>query len=703
MKKTLFLGLVLLIHICSQAQAPQKVNYQAVARDATGVVLQNTPLKARYTVRDGSATGTIVYQETHSALTTNQFGLFTVAIGSGIINSGSFSSIAWGSGDKYLQVEIDINSTGSFTDLGAAQLLSVPYALYAGNSPAGATGATGAQGATGNTGLNGNTGATGATGATGPQGIAGITGLTGATGSGGGATGATGPTGATGAGGGATGPTGATGNTGLNGNTGATGAANASGTLNYIAKFTPNGTSLGNSQIFDNGVNVGIGITAPKARLHVADSAVVFTGPPTIPTNTNFAPPVSGAGTRMMWYPQKAAFRVGAVSGTEWNKDSVGSFSLAVGENTKAKGESSVALGYGTNASNDVATALGDQTQANGYASTAMGSASIANGDYSIATGLETKARGMYSLTAGYNTVAKAEVAATMGYFTQANGYASLVIGRHNDTIVPFQTMIQPTTPLFIIGNGTFSNPKNAMVVRYDGNVGIGTNTPTARVHIQDLNSTNTGLLIEKALDGSAAYFSANTTAGTSAVAVDNNGNGNSFTSINSANGIAGFFQNSSLSSNLPALAVSNRGTGSAITTSGGNVIIEAGNVGIETTTPNSSLQINGTFASKSGNSASSITTAGNGVALDNSYFIELNAVVANARFKLPAANTCGGRMYMLFNASGNAAIIESAGGTFFGGNGTSGTTTFNMPAVSVGRFVHAVSDGNNWLWGIYQ
>jgi hypothetical protein len=37
-----------------------------------------------------------------------------------------------------------------------------------------------------------------------------------------------------------------------------------SGTTNFIPKFTPNGTTLGNSQIFDNGTNVGIGTTNPK-------------------------------------------------------------------------------------------------------------------------------------------------------------------------------------------------------------------------------------------------------------------------------------------------------------------------------------------------------------------------------------------------------------------------------------------------------
>ena len=44
-----------------------------------------------------------------------------------------------------------------------------------------------------------------------------------------------------------------------------------SGTTNYVPKFTASGT-IGNSQIFDNGTNVGIGLTSPLAKLHVQGS-----------------------------------------------------------------------------------------------------------------------------------------------------------------------------------------------------------------------------------------------------------------------------------------------------------------------------------------------------------------------------------------------------------------------------------------------
>lgn len=51
--------------------------------------------------------------------------------------------------------------------------------------------------------------------------------------------------------------------------------ANASGTTNYISKFTGS-TTLGNSQIYDNGTNVGIGTATPIYNLEV--SSVGYTG-----------------------------------------------------------------------------------------------------------------------------------------------------------------------------------------------------------------------------------------------------------------------------------------------------------------------------------------------------------------------------------------------------------------------------------------
>jgi hypothetical protein len=274
MKKILLsLMPTVLVALTVWAQAPQQMNYQAVVRGISGnPVANSTPVKLRFTIHDGSAGGSSVFTETINT-TANQFGLVNVQIGS-VANLGT---VNWGSGTKFLQVETDVNNAGSFTDMGTSQLLSVPYALYAANSPAGATGPAGPQGPAGAAGLNGAdgaqgpqgaTGAQGAIGATGAQGIQGVAGAIGATGAQGptgigvaGPTGAQGPQGATGAAG-AQGPTGI-GVAGPAGATGATGAPGPTGTGG--GQWTTNGVNIHNS----NTGNVGIGLTAPTSKLDV--------------------------------------------------------------------------------------------------------------------------------------------------------------------------------------------------------------------------------------------------------------------------------------------------------------------------------------------------------------------------------------------------------------------------------------------------
>ncbi|MFM2305805.1 MAG: hypothetical protein RLZZ367_474, partial [Bacteroidota bacterium] len=115
------------------AQVPQKINYQTVVRSsATGnPVAANTPVVLRFTIHDDNALGATVYTETTGTLTTNQFGLINTALGL----SANLSSVDWSTGTKWLQVEADINNTGTFADMGTSQLNAVPYALYAANAP----------------------------------------------------------------------------------------------------------------------------------------------------------------------------------------------------------------------------------------------------------------------------------------------------------------------------------------------------------------------------------------------------------------------------------------------------------------------------------------------------------------------------------------------------------------------------------------
>jgi hypothetical protein len=175
--------IMIIVSLNAYAQAPQSFSYQAVARNTSNALLSNQNIHIRFTVHNISANGTLVYQETQST-TTNQFGLFTLNVGTGSASIGNFSTINWANGAKYLQVEYDPTGGNNFVDMGATQLLSVPYALYA-NSAAnggGQIGATGATGATGAQGIAGTNGSNGATGATGAQGLRGNTGATGANG-----------------------------------------------------------------------------------------------------------------------------------------------------------------------------------------------------------------------------------------------------------------------------------------------------------------------------------------------------------------------------------------------------------------------------------------------------------------------------------------------------------------------------------------
>lgn len=126
---------VLLSINLSYSQAPEAFKYQSIARDLAGEVLPNSPIGIRISVRDLAPNGTVVFQETH-AITTNDFGLFTISVGNGTAVINSLGAIDWANGAKYMQVEADLTGGTSYQGFGTSQLLSVPYALYANSSGA---------------------------------------------------------------------------------------------------------------------------------------------------------------------------------------------------------------------------------------------------------------------------------------------------------------------------------------------------------------------------------------------------------------------------------------------------------------------------------------------------------------------------------------------------------------------------------------
>jgi hypothetical protein len=387
----------------ANAQAPEKMSYQAVIRDAGENLLVNKAIKVRISVLSGSATGSIVYSETHS-VSTNENGLVTLSIGSGTVISGTFSSINWASGIYFIKTETDPTGGTNYSISGTSQLLSVPFAFYAKNSGGDGFWKTGANGIyhnTGNVGIGTNN----------PSSALHVSGEE------------------------------------LIDNNGKIFLGNNriffedEGSissfddyhkilfrrsenileLNEFGKivFSP-GTmtdTLKNKMVLMPDGKIGIGTATPTALLHVngngtGEGNVLFTGfkKGVDPGD----PPASGSGTRMMWYPDKAAFRAGIVYNTNWDKDSIGYYSVGMGWGTLAKG--------------DYSTALGLATKATGVASFTNGNSTAASGGSSTAMGQNSKASGYISMAAGMYTVASGSISTALGSYSNASGDYSFAI-----------------------------------------------------------------------------------------------------------------------------------------------------------------------------------------------------------------------------------------------------------------------------------
>jgi uncharacterized protein (TIGR02145 family) len=111
------------------AQIPQKMSYQAIIRGSNNDLLSNQAVGMKISILKGSVDGEVVYTETQTTMT-NDNGLISIEIGGG----QGFSTIDWGNGTYYIKTETDPNGGSNYTIEGVSQLLSVPYALYAGTT-----------------------------------------------------------------------------------------------------------------------------------------------------------------------------------------------------------------------------------------------------------------------------------------------------------------------------------------------------------------------------------------------------------------------------------------------------------------------------------------------------------------------------------------------------------------------------------------
>ena len=160
----------------------------------------------------------------------------------------------------------------------------------------------------------------------------------------------------------------------------------------------------------------------------------------------------------------------------------VGSYSFGAGYECQAYGDSSIAIGYGN--------------QAYGTTSIALGYQCYSYGGSALASGYGAQTSGMAATSLGIQTSANGDFSSAIGEAGIAQGKSQFVIGRYN---IPQGSNwnYAETDNVFIVGNGTSGSPSNALTVNWngdmwiagnlvapDGKIGIGVSAPAANLDV---------------------------------------------------------------------------------------------------------------------------------------------------------------------------------------------------------------------------
>lgn len=312
-----------------------------------------------------------------------------------------------------------------------------------------------------------------------------------------------------------------------------TGNTTSSGTTNYVSKFI-NPNTLGNSNIFDNGVNVGIGTTAPSAQLEVYGrisqrglgtntfvgyrvgvNDITTDGRNTAFGYNSFVNNITGNNNVSFGFISLEKNTTGA------SNVAIGAYSLRLNET----GSSNVSIGLGSmerNISGGVNVSIGSYTMRNnisGYSNVGIGPSVLSNnisgsnnlgmmnqalknsdgneniglGIYSLSNNLTGNSniaigsRSLFNVNSNLNIGIGESAGRWLGNSMENTGSTnSIFIGQNTRTLSDNQTNE------IVIGQNAFGNGTNSVTLGSDaitktllkGSVGIGTTAPTAPLEV---------------------------------------------------------------------------------------------------------------------------------------------------------------------------------------------------------------------------